>query len=211
MNQDAEENFLSASLIGPCAKRGPELAFVLGERAFDVNSLGVDVARESAFERSTIATLGPSAVFAHVHGSHQGSNAQKLSAEFVMALTVIGGVGQDLIKRDPKGAFHQGRGEIGRVVAGALAHLSRQPQVAAGMTEHRQLGESMGPKASGVGPLAAVVETHVPSFVSGGIDGPFGFFLDQAAAVGEVGDRVEQSIETPFLRRRWWAFCSAVQ
>ena len=202
MNQDAQQNFLSPGLVGSCAERGSELAFVLGERALDVDPLGVDVAGESALERSAIPTLGPLPVTAHVDGSHQRANTQKLSAEFVMMLAVVGRVSQDLIQSDPQRAFHQGRGEVRRVVVGTLSRLGRQPQVASDMAEHRQLRPVGAEKALGVGPFVEVMETGVPDLKSGGIDGSFGFFLDQAAAVGSLADSVEESIETPFFRRR---------
>ena len=202
MNQYAQKNLLSPSFVGFGAAGRSELPFVLGERAFDVDALGVDVARESTLERSTVTAPGPLPCATHVDRSHQGSNSQKLSAEFVMTLTVVGRVRQHLIQGDPQGPFHHGWGEIRGVVGRTLPHLGRQPQVAAGMTKHRQLGEPVGPEASCVGTLAAVVEAHVPGFVPGGIDNSLGLFLDQAASVGEFGDRVEQSIETPFFRRR---------
>lgn len=203
MNQDAQENFLSSGLVGSCAERGSELAFVLGERAFDMGPLGVDMARESALERSTVSTLGPLPGTAHVDGSHQRANTQKLSAEFVMMLAVVGGVSQNLIQRNPQGAFQEGRSEVRRVVAGTYSSLGGQPQVASGVAEYRQLRRERASEALGIGPFVEVMEAGVPDFKSGGIDGSFWFFLDQAAAVGSLADRVEESIETPFFRRRW--------
>ena len=203
MNQDAQEQLLSPSIVGLGAEGRTQLSLILGKGTFDVDPLSVDVAREATLELATIAISGPLPRAPHVDRRHQRSNAQELSTKNVMMLAVIGSVGQNLIQRDSCGRIHHGRSEVGRVVAGALAHLGRQPQVASGMAQHRQLGELGRPEVPGVGTLAAIVETNVSGFVSGGVDGPLGLFLDQAAAVGEAGDRVEQSIETPFLRRRW--------
>ena len=202
MNQYAELEFLGPSIVRPCTERRAQLPLVLGERAFDVDPLPVDVSRESALELTAIATPGPLARTTHVDRGHQGANAQELPAEFVMMLAVVSGVGQDLVERHPRSPFHQGRGEVGGVVAGALAHLGGQPKIAPGVAEHRQLGEGARPEVPGVGTLAAVVETHMPGFVPGRIDRSFGLLLDQATAAGAVGHRVEQSIETPFFRKR---------
>ena len=203
VNQNAKENLLSPSLVGSSAQRRAQLPLVLRERAFDMDSLAVDVVRESALELTAVPPLGPFARPPHVDRSHQGADPEELPAELVMKLTVVGGVRQNLIERHSHGAFHHGRGEVGRIVAGTPAHLRRQPQIAPRMAEHGQLGKSAGPEMPGVATLAAIVEAYVPGFVPGGIHRPFGLLPDQAAAVGAIDDSVEQSIETPFLRRRW--------
>jgi hypothetical protein len=120
----------------------------------------------------------------------------------VVMIAVVRRVGQDLIQGDPGRRLHHGGGEVRGVVGRASADLSREPKVGASVAEHRQLGKCIDPELPGVGALAAVVETDVPGFVSGGVDRPFGLVFDQAATMGIVGNRVEQSIETPFLRRR---------
>jgi hypothetical protein len=70
------------------------------------------------------------------------------------------------------------------------------------MAEDGQLGEGVHPEMASLGALAAVVEAHMPSLVSSGIDGSFGLLPDQAAALGSNDDSVEKSIETPFFKRR---------
>jgi len=202
MNQYTQENFLGPGVVGLGTECRSELALVLGEGAFDVRPLTIDTTRKAAFECTTIAPLGPRMVPAVVDGGDQRSDPQELPAEDMMMVAVVCSVGQDLIQGDPGCRFHHRRSEVGGVVGRASAYLSREPEVGAGVAEHRELGKRIDPELPGVGALAAVVEADVPGFVSGGIDRPFGLVLDQAATMGVVGNRVEQSIETPFLRRR---------
>lgn len=167
-----------------------------------MSPLTIDTMRESAFECTTIASLGPCTAPAVVDGGDQRSDPQELSAEDMVMLAVICGVGQDLIQGDPGCRLHHRGSEIRGVVGRALAYLGREPKVAVGVAKHRQLGKRRDPELPGIGALAAVVEADVPGFVSGGVDCAFGLVPDQAATMGVVGNRVEQSIETPFFRRR---------
>ena len=202
MNKDAKENLLSPGLIRFGSECRSELPLVLGEGTFHVSSLPVDAAGEATLQCATVAAFRPGAVSAIVDRCHQGSNAQELPAEGVMVIAVVGGVRQDLVQGDPGRRLHHGGREVRRVIGRTAANLCSEPEVAGRMAEHRELGEGVDPELTSVGTLAAVVEAHVPGLVPGGVDGPFGLVLDQAAAVGGVGNSVEQSIETPFLRRR---------
>jgi len=202
MDQNAQENFLGTSVVGLGPESRSELPFILGEGAFDVRSLTVDAMREPAFECTTVTTLRPRAVPAVVDRGDQRSDPQEFPAEDVVMVAVVSGVGQNLIQGDPCRRFHHRRSEVGRIVGGSPAYLGCEPKVAAGMAQDGQLGKGMNPELPGGGALAAVVEADVPGLVSGGVDGALGLVSNQAATMGVVGNRVEQSIETPFLRRR---------
>lgn len=203
MSQDSHQELLAPRIVGPGPQSRSQLSLVLGERTFDVDPLGVHMARKAALEGPAVPTPRPLARASHVDRCHQRADPQKLPAELVMALAVVGRIRQDLVESDSRGAFHHRGCKVGRVIAGAPAYLSGQPQITSRVTQHRQLGKGARPEVPGVGTLAAEVEAYMAGFVAGRVDRPFGILLDQAAAVGAPGNRVEQSIETPFFKRRW--------
>lgn len=193
---------MSASFVRPSAKRGTELPLVLGEGPLDMNPMLVDVLGEPALQLAAVPRRRPFPSAAGIDRGHEGPDAER-SDQFMMRFAVIGLVRENAIPIDPKGSIQQGGSEIGSVIAGSLADLSRQPQVAGRVTEDRQLGKSWSQERLGVGPFIAVVKADVPSLVTCSVERSFSLRVDQAAAMGSITDRIEESIESPFFKRRW--------
>lgn len=201
MNEDSKEQFLGACLVGPGTQRRSELALVLGESSFDMDPMAIDPIGEPALQLATITGLRPFPRAALVDGDDQGADSHS-PTELVVIFAVVGHVGENAIPIDSKRTIQNSRSEFGSVVAGAPTHVGRQPQVAAGVAQDGQLGEGGSQEGLGVGPLVPIVNADVPGFVACGVDRSFGPSLDQAAAVGSIADRIEESIESPFFKRR---------
>lgn len=201
MNENSEEELLGAGLVGPGAESGTQQTLVLGEGPFDMNPMPIDAGGESALQLAAKAGRRPFPRAARVDGDHQGADAD-ISAELVVRFAVVRPVGEESVPLDPQGAVQDGRSELGGVVGGPLTYLRRQPQVTGGMTQDGQFGVGRSKKGLGVGLLAAVVNADMPRLVARGIDRSFGFRPDQAATMGSITDRIEESIEAPFFRRR---------
>ena len=201
VHEDAKEQFLSASLVRPGAQRRAQLPLVLGEGAFDMNSVLVNVLWEPALQLATIPGRRPLASAARVDGDHQGADSD-LATELMMRFAVIGHVGEDAVPVDSHRAIEKSRRKLGGVVAGALTHRRGDPQVAGGVAENGQLGECGSEERLRVGSFVSVVNADVAGFVPRSVDRPFGLGFDQAAAVGSIADRIEESIESPFFKSR---------
>jgi len=201
MYENAKEQFLGPGFIRSGSQRRSELSLVLGERAFSMNTISVDVLGKPALQMAAVLGGGPFPGAARIDWNHRGADPD-LPAEFVMRFAVVGHVGEDAAPPDSHGAIHDGGGKFGSVVARPLAHAGGQPQVGLGVTKDGELRIGGSQKSLRVGPFASVVDAHVPGFVAGGVDRPFGLRPDQAAAVGSITDRIEESIEAPFFRSR---------
>lgn len=201
MYENAEEELLSAGVVGASAQGGAQLPFVLGESAFNVNPIPVDVLGEPTLQVAAVLSRGPFPGAARVDGDDRGADSD-LPAELVMQFAVVGHVGEDAAPPDSHSAIQEGGSEFGSVVARSLAHAGGQPQVGRRVTKDGELGIGGSQKPLRVGPFASVVDAHVPGLVAGGVERPFGLRPDQAAAVGSITDRIEESIEAPFFRSR---------
>jgi hypothetical protein len=203
MSQDAHEEFLSSSAVGFCAKCGPQGALVLGESAFDEDPMSVHATRETTLQLAAIAILRPSATSALIDGNDQRSDAQELSAKKMMVHTIVRRIGQESIEVDTYRSVHNRRGELRGVVAGALADRSGDPEETPRVAKDGQLREMGDLKGFRMGELRLVMGADMPGLVSRGVHRALRFPVDQAADSGAVANSVEQSIETPFFRRRW--------
>ena len=161
----------------------------------------VDVLGEPALQLATVPGLRPLPDAARIDGNHQGADSN-LATKFMVRFAVIGHVGEDAVPVDSQRAIEEGGRELGGVVAGPLAHPGGHPQVAGGVAENGQLGECGSKKRLRVGSFVSVVDADVAGFISRGVDRPFGLGFDQAAAVGSIADRIEESIESPFFKSR---------
>jgi len=201
MYENAKEQLLSPSFIGSCPQRGSKLSLVLGERSFNMNTIPVDVLGEPALQLAAVPGRGPFPGAARIDGDHRGADTD-LPAELVMRFAVVGHVGEDAAPLHSHRAVQDRGGEFGSVVARSLAHAGGQPQIGRRVTKDGELGIGGSQKPLRVGPFASVVDADVPSLVAGGVERPFGLRPDQAAAVGSITDRIEESIEAPFFKRR---------
>jgi len=201
VHENAKEELLGPGVFRAGPKRGSELALVLGEGSFHMNATVVDVLGESALQLATVLGRGPLASAARIDGNHRGADSH-IPTELVMSFAVVGLVGEDAIPVDAQRTIQKGRTELGSVVAGSLAHLGRQPQVGQRVAQDGEFGIGGSEKRLRVWPLVPEMNTDVAGFVSGGVQGSLGLGIDQAAAVGSITDRIEESIEAPFFKRR---------
>lgn len=176
-----------------------------------MSAMTIHVAWESAPHLAPVDALWPSAMTAGVHRDHRGSNAQRFPAHAVIGLAVIGGVRQDSIPHEVDGPLSHDRDQMGTVVAGSSSHIGGQPEIAARVTQHRELGPAAGVEAAGRASMGEIVPAGVVVFEPRGIDRPFGFLVDQAEAVSTLEDSSLESLESPFFRSRFSAFSRVVQ
>ena len=201
MYENAKEELLGTGVVGASAQGGAQLPLVLRERSFGMDSMMVDLFGESALQLAAIVSRGPFSSAARIDRDHQGADPD-LATQLMVGFAVVGHVGEDAVPVDSQGTVQDGWGEFRGIVTRPQAHLGGHPQVTGRVAQDGQLGESRSEEGLRVGPLVAIVDAGVPGFVPRGIHGALGFELDQAAAVGSITDRIEESIEAPFFKSR---------
>lgn len=184
MCQDSEVAFAILGLVASSAQRRTEEAFVPRDGAFGLPSVIVDMPGKAAFHLPPV--WGPGSFFARaswVQGDHRGGDAESLSAEAMIVLAVVGGVGQKPIPAHVAGGLDHGFGELGGVVGGTSAGNDTGNQVGSGVTDDGQLGPAQATEAL-VALALHVIGTGVPGLKTCGVDGALGTLVDQAQAVG---------------------------
>lgn len=90
------------------------------------------------------------------------------------------------------------------VAARTSAGDRRRDQVRLRMADDCQFGPAT---VATTGIAAAVVEVNanVVGLQAGGVDGPFGLVLDQAALNRPLKDDAQEPVESPFFTSRFWA------
>ena len=181
-------------------------SFVLGERALDVDTMAIETLEETSFHLTTVAGTRPGAVTPVIEGNNTQADAEFVSTKPVSGLAVVGGIGQDSIEVHVLRRSAQSGGELRAVISGAPAHGRSDPEIRTRVTHDGQLGRKTAPEVAGGSPPHQIVGAGMTLFESRRIDGAFGSLVYQATASGVLKDRSLESIETPFFRRRSWAF-----
>ena len=164
-------------------------------------SLAVHAIGETRGHLSSIACRGQLAVMAStVDGNHRRANRQGLAAVAVMNFTVVGAIGQQAVDGQMAVGLCDRWQEVGPVVAGAVADTDRGDEIGLVMTDHRDLG----PAAIATLTMASMKEvgTDVTTGQAGGVDAGLWRFVDQAAGVSCLENRVQQAVKSPFFSRR---------
>jgi len=198
----AKEELLSAGVVGAGAQRGAQLPFVLGEGPFDMHSMLVDVLGESALQLAAVPRFRPFPGAALVDGDHQGTDSHS-PTELVVIFAVIGHVGENPVPVDSQGTVQEGGSEFGSIIAGSLADRGSHPEVTGGVAQDGELGEGGRQERLRIGPFVPIVNADMAGLVPRGVDRSLGLGINQATAVSSITDRIEESIETPFFKRRW--------
>lgn len=196
-----EKQFLSPSFIGASTKGGAQDSLVLREGPLDVNSIPIDPLGKPPLQLTAVLRLWPFSAPAKVDGGDERSDSHG-PTELMMGLTVVGAVGKNAIPPDSHRTVHDGRGELGSIIAGSTTHFGCHPQVSAHVAQNRQLGIGSREEGLGVGMFAAVVAADVPGFVTRRVNDSLRLGFDQAAASGLSSDEIEESIKELFFKRR---------
>lgn len=206
MDEGPEEAL--AVLIGLAARpeRRAEAPLHAGEDALDLPALSVAFAKEAAVHLASVTGLGGAlAVGAPVEGDHGGANPQRLTAEDVVVLRVVSGVGQDLVERQAGDHLAQDFGKGPGVRAGALVDHRAHDEVAGGVHHRREFRPAAAVGVvDGAGP-AAVPVTDVTHLEPRRVDGGAGTVLDQADAESTGDESAQELGIAPFFVMRWCA------
>jgi len=180
---------------------GTQQAFVTRESAFGLPALAILAAVKTPLHLPPILGLGPlAALAAAVDGDDGRANSQFLAAEAVVGFTIKGGVAQDPVPGNEQRGLLHGGSKLGRIVAGPGADGGRSQEMAAGVTDDRQLGPRAGRVLfAGAGEEIA---GSVLAIQARGIDGRFGPLIDQAAVLGAHGGHDEEENGLPFFKSR---------
>ena len=205
MCQDSEVAFAVLGLVASSAQRRTEEPFVPRDRAFGLPSVIVDTLGKALLHLPSV--LGRGTFVARtplIQGDHRGADAESLSAEAMIVLAVVGGVGQKPIPAHVAGGLEHGFGELRGVVRGTSAGNGARNQVGPGVTNDGQLG----PAKAAEMPVALalhVVGAGVPGLKTRGVNGALGTLVDQAQAVGAPECGCKQLLESPFFSSRFSA------
>jgi len=205
MGQDSQQAlaFLGGVVTG--AQRRAQPSFVPRDHTLDLPAIPIDPLVESPFHLAAIPCLRPAAPgVARVQRNHRAADAQRLSAEPMIALTVVAGVGQHASQVHVADRLAHGRRELAMVVAGAANHVGGRDQMALRVTDQRQLG----PAATAKTPITTAfdeVGADVVGLQAGGVNGALGLGGNQAALDGVLEDNAQEPVKSPFFISR----CSA--
>jgi len=202
MGQNSQQALALLGGVVACPQCRVESSLVPRDHALDLPAMPVNSLGETALHETSVSTLGPATPgIPAVDGDGRGANAQLLSAQDVVALAVIGGVGQQAGQADiPNGLAH-GRGELRMVIAGPPDHHGTSDQVGLRMTDDRQLR----PATTAESPVSTAfdeVGADVMGLQAGRVDGPLALGGDQAALGNSLEDDRQQAMESPFFINR---------
>ena len=205
MREHAEMNFGLLRVSGPTPEARSQSPFEPRDRALDLRPLAVLKFGKPPVHLSAVRSFCPAASTSSVQRDNRASNAQVLSGVGVVVFGVVAAVAQQRVQRATP-ARGAGRGlELRRILAGALADVGRQEQVAGRLQHGGQLGPGQAAVALPLPPDE--VAAAVPALVAGGVDGGPRLGRDQAALLGLANRLREECIDPFFCSRRWAAFC----
>lgn len=209
MSQDPEVDFKALGVTGAGAQGGGQSPLEPGDGAFGLSSLAVGSAVEAAVHLSSVSGLGPPSPAASVQADDGAADAQMLACHGVVAFGVVAAVGQNAVDPHSLQSAAEDRLKERGVLAGAVGHDGVNQQVR-GVVE----GEGrLGPASQAVAVLAdpmGIVSGAVPGLQPGGIDARLLLVADHALFPRVREDRVEERVESTFLRRRACALWSVV-
>lgn len=201
MSKDAQNGFAVLRIVVPGPQARAQEPLVAADGTFDLPTIPVEAPVEATLHLRTILGGGRLAGPSGVQRDHGGPNAQLLTAQPMVVLGVVSGVGQKTVKGHVGRGLLDGFGELRRIVAGAAADHDASQKVRCGVADDRQLRPLLAPK----GPVALAIDivgAGVPRFKTGGVDGRLGALLDQPSGSGVLEDSSEKRLESPFFRRR---------
>jgi len=202
MCQDSEEGFTILGLVASSAQRRTEEPFVSRDRAFGLPAVIVDTPGKVLFHLPSVFGRGAFVAGASfVQGDHRGADAESFSAEAMIVLAVVGGVGQKPIPAHVAGSLDHGFGELWGVVGRTSAGDDTRNQVGSGVTNDGQLGPAKAPEVP-VALALHVVEARVPGLKTCGVNGALGMLVDQAQAHGAPECGCKEPLESPFFSSR---------
>lgn len=205
MRENSQETFrLSGSR---CSRRQgrAQAAFMLREHALRVPTSAVQLCGEAIVHASAINGFRPgTAVASVVDRNHDRMDAQFFAADSMMPLGVVGWIAHQAMNRRMTNGLRDGWHEVGRVVAGTAPHTRGGDQITGMMGDRGELG--IKPIALGSACAGQKMATDVMTLQTRRIDRGLGLRRDQAALRGNTENGLEESVKSPFLRRRSCAF-----
>jgi len=205
MSQYTKKTFPPSGLEDSRRERRTQAALVLRKRTFGMPAASVETLRKMVMHPSAVQGLGPRATAASVvDRNHDRVDSEFFPANPVVALGVVGRVALQAMDRNMPYRLRNGWHEVGRIIAGAVPHARGSEQMAGMVCDHGQLGITpVALRAAGAGQK---VTADVVAFQSRRVDGGFGLGRDQAALRSNTENSFEESVKSPFLRRRSCAF-----
>ena len=203
MRQHAQEAFAGLSVVAGGPYGRPQDALVLADGALHLPTLTVDTPVKPARHLRPVMPRRRPVRPALVDGDDCRSNPQLPSAQGVVVLGVVGGVGQQTVKPQvPCGLTHS-LGELGRVVAWPTADHRPRKKVCGAVAHYGQLR----PVLAAFEPSAAgqVVEACLAGLQTCSVDGGFGALVDQVAASSSAENGSKERLESPPFSRRFSA------
>jgi hypothetical protein len=205
MRDNSQETFRLSGSSRSRSQGRTQTAFMLREGALRMPTSAVKLCREAIVHSASIDGLRPGTPVAPVVDRNDDrTDAQFFAADPMMPLGVVGRVAHQAMNRRVTNSLHDGRQKVGRVVAGTTPHPRGGDQMTGMMGDGGQLG--ITPIAFHSAGAGQKMTTDVVTFQARRIDRGLRSLLDQAAFVGNTENRRKESVKSPFLRSRSWAF-----
>ncbi len=189
MGQDPQEHFTVLAFVLASRQRRSEMPFESGEHRFGVGSATVAAIGKTTIHLGAVFAFGllffkPS----RIQLDSGQTDAEFLAGQDVIVLAIVSGVGQKAIDVKIPGCLPQGRGEVGRILAGTASQVDPGDQVRGSMRHGGKLWPRCLFVRFGVATAYGVVAADVAGLQAGGIDSAFGFIVDQPPLAGAVED-----------------------
>jgi hypothetical protein len=202
MSQDSQVNFDSLRSAGSATQGRGEPSFEPRDRALDLHALAVLALRKAAVHLAAIFGLRPATSAATlVQVDDRAADAQRLARIRMIVLGIVTGVGQHTVEVHALAGAAQHRCQQRRIVRRPVVHQRVNQQVRRVVTGQRQLGPATNSVAFLPDPVG-VMRRAVPGLHTRGIDAGLLFSADEFPPDRVGKDRVEQSMEQTFFKRR---------
>jgi len=197
--QNSEQTLSAAGRFTAGAYSAAQYPLELRDGALDLPPVGIDTLRETSAHLAPISAAGRSrAATPWVKGNDRGADAELLSAQAVVMLTIVGGVSQQPVEGNLLGRQDHGSGELRGVIAGTSTDHGAREQMGSGVATQGQLG----PASAAEGPVTLaidVVRAGMSALQAGRVERPFGTLIDQAEGLGALENCPEHRLKSPFF------------
>ena len=122
----------------------------------------------------------------------------------MVSLDIVSSVAVKTVDFQVLDGLSDGGQKIRRILTGPVSQGHCGDQMAFVMAHDRYFGKS--PVTLHSPGTNEEVTADMMILESGGVDGCLGTLLDQAAGLGDTENSFEQPVESPFFKRRAWAF-----
>ena len=201
MSDHAEMNFNALRPAGSTAQGRGESSLEPRDRALDLHALTILPVVKTAVHLASVLGLGPATPATLVQFDDRAADAQLFPRINMVVFGIVAAVGQQAVDADPFARAAQHRRQQRRILGRPVAHQGMNQQMGRVVARQRELGPATQFVAFLAGPVG-IMRRAVSRLQTGGVDARLLFGADHLLPDGVGKDRIEQSMEQTFFKRR---------